>query len=255
MQPHPDQSLPPDIPGVEPEQPPMSEVSRIVGVFSSPSAAFRDIAARPRWWIPLILVGLFGMLFSMAFDQKVGFENYVRETVQRSPQGQNMTAQQLEQGVRIGAQIAKFASYGAIVTVLISTFIIAAVFKFVFDVLMGAEIGLNRMMGIVAYSYLPNLIATALAFLVLNLKPAEDFDLQNPLAFNAGAFISAESPAWLRSLGSSIDLFSFWIIILIAIGVSVAGRKMSFGKAFAGVLFPWALFVLLKVGAAAVRGA
>lgn len=254
MQPHPEQPLPPDIPDVEPEQPPMSEISRVVGVFSSPSAAFRDIAARPRWWIPLILLGLFGTLFSIAFDNKVGFENFVRQTVERSPQAQNMTRPQLEQAANFGGRIARFASYGSVVVMLCSALVIAAVFKFVFDVLMGAEIGFNRMMGIVSYAYLPNLIATALSFLVLNLKPAEDFDLQNPLAFNAGAFMSAESPAWLRSLGSSIDLFSIWIMILMAIGISVAGRKVSFGKAFGGVLFPWALFVVLKVGAAAIRG-
>jgi hypothetical protein len=255
MQPHPEQPLPPDIPDVEPAQPPMSEVARLTGVFSSPSAAFRDIAARPRWWIPLILLGLFGTLFSIAFDQKVGFENFVRQTVERSPQAQNMTRPQIEQAANFGGRIARFASYGSIAVLLCSTFIISAIFKFVFDVLMGAEIGLNRMMGIVSYSYLPNLIATALAFLVLNLKPAEDFDLQNPLAFNAGSFMSLELPAWVRSLGTSIDLFSFWIMILMAIGISVAGRKISFGKAFAGVLIPWALFILLRAGAAGLRGA
>jgi hypothetical protein len=46
-------------------------------------------------------------------------------------------------------------------------------------------------------------------------------------------------------------LFSLWIIVLLAIGVSAAGRKIGFGKALAGVGLPWALWVCLKTAAAA----
>ena len=69
--------------------------------------------------------------------------------------------------------------------------------------------------------------------------------------FNIGAYMSADSPAALRALGSSIDLFSLWILVLLAIGVSAAGRKVSFGKAFTGIFSLWALLVCLKVAAAA----
>jgi hypothetical protein len=86
---------------------------------------------------------------------------------------------------------------------------------------------------------------------VLFLKDPDEFNLQNPLMFNVGAYLSPDSPAALRALGSSIDLFSLWIIVLLAIGVHAAGRKISFGKALAGIGLPWALFVCLKTAAAA----
>ena len=70
---------------------------------------------------------------------------------------------------------------------------------------------------------------------VLFLKDPEEFNLQNPLMFNVGAYLSPDSPAALRALGSSIDLFSLWIIVLLAIGVSSAARKMSFGKALTAI--------------------
>ena len=110
---------------------------------------------------------------------------------------------------------------------------------------------MKRMMAIVSYSCLPMLIQTALSMVVLFLKDPEEFDLQNPLMFNVGAFLSRETPAALRAVGSSIDFFSLWIMILIAIGVSTAARKISFGKALAAIMVPWALFVILKSMAAA----
>jgi hypothetical protein len=107
------------------------------------------------------------------------------------------------------------------------------------------------MMAIVAYGFLPLLIQTGLSMVVLYLKDPEEFNLQNPLMFNVGAYLSPDTPAALRALGSSIDLFSLWIMVLLAIGISAAARKISFGKALAGIIFPWALFVGLKTMAAA----
>jgi len=138
-----------------------------------------------------------------------------------------------------------------VLTMLLYVFIVAVILMFLFDTMMSAGIGLKRMMAIVAYGFLPLVIQTALSMVVLYLKDPEEFNLRNPLMFNVGAFMSPDSPAALRALGSSIDLFSLWIIILLAIGVSAAGRKISFGKAFAGIALPWALLVCLKVAAAA----
>jgi hypothetical protein len=99
------------------------------------------------------------------------------------------------------------------------------------------------------------MIYTALALVVLYLKNPEDYDLQNPLMFNVGAFLSQDAPAWLRRMGTSLDLFSFWVMALLAIGIVAASRKkMSFGKALAGVAIPWMLYVAVVTALAAVRG-
>ena len=88
------------------------------------------------------------------------------------------------------------------------------------------------------------------------LKPPDEFDLSNPTMFNVGAFLGTGTPLWMQRLGGSLDLFSFWCMILIAIGMAaVAGRsKMTFGKALGVILFPWALYVILRTGSAAAFG-
>jgi hypothetical protein len=96
---------------------------------------------------------------------------------------------------------------------------------------------------------------SALMLVVMYLKPADEFDLQNPLAFNVGAFLPEGAPKWLQSLGTSIDLFSFWIMALLALAFSVAGTKrIGFGKAFGAVIGTWLAYVVCKVGWAAIFG-
>jgi hypothetical protein len=236
------------------EAAPLSEFSRLAMVFSSPSAAFRDIALRPRWWVPLIVVSIFASIFALAFDARVGWEQGMRTILQNSPQGANMTPAQLNQAAGRLAQFAKFQSYAAIVTTGVGFLIIALILKFVFDVLMGADLGVKRLMAIVGYANLPVVLSTLLTLLVLNLKQPEDFSIQNPLAFNVGAYLGSEAPAWLRSLGTSLDLFSFWVMALLAIGTSSASRRISFAKALTGVLACWGFYVILKVGAVGLQG-
>jgi len=199
----------------------------------------------------LIIAAVFSTIYLNAFTQRVGWESVIRPAIERSANTQNMPAQQREQLIRTTAGIYKYVGYGSAVLTLFYVFIVAVLLMFLFDTMMSAGIGLKRMMAIVAYGFLPLVIQTALSMLVLFLKDPEEFNLQNPLMFNVGAYLSSDAPAALRALGSSIDVFSLWIIILLAIGVSSAARKMSFGKAFAGMALPWALFVGLKTMAAA----
>jgi hypothetical protein len=163
-----------------------------------------------------------------------------------------MPREQREQLIRNAANIYKYLGYGgSAVATLFYVFIVAVILMFVFDTMMSASIGLKRMMAIVAYGFLPLAIQTVLSMVVLYLKEPEEFNLQNPLMFNVGAYLSPDAPAALRAVGSSIDLFSFWIIVLLAIGVSAAGRKVSFGKGLVGVGLPWVLLVGIKTAAAA----
>ena len=227
----------------------LSEIARLSGVFLSPRKAFADIARRPRWLIPVLLLGIVSAVFITAYSQRVGWERIVRQQIEQSARSDSMSAQQREQAIAVGTAIAKSAGYGQVVIAVIAIVIIAAVLLFMTNTLMGAEIRFASMMGIVSYAFLPNLLVSALSMLVMYLKPPDDFDLRNPLMFNAGAFVASDAAQWLKALAASFDLFSFWIIALIATGISTAAPKISFGKALTAVVFPWALFVGIRAAA------
>jgi hypothetical protein len=114
--------------------------------------------------------------------------------------------------------------------------------------MMGASLQFKQMFAITSYSMLPGLISSILAIIVVFLKNPEDFNLQNPLFFNIGAALEPppNTGKFLYSLATSIDLFTFWSILLLATGISVAARKIPFSKAVVAVVVPWAIWVLVK---------
>jgi hypothetical protein len=232
----------------------MSEVARLAGVFVSPKRAFADIARRPRWWIPVLLLGVFSTIYTSAYSQRVGWERMIRQQIEQSPRSENMSAEQREQAIAVGSAVARSAGYGAIVLTLFSILLTAALLLFMANTIMGADIKFGSMMGIVSYGFLPQLVVAALSMLVMFLKAPDDFDLRNPLVFNAGAFVASDAAQWIKVLAGSFDLFSFWIMALIATGISAAAPKVSFGKALSAVAFPWALYVALRTAATAAFG-
>jgi hypothetical protein len=60
---------------------------------------------------------------------------------------------------------------------------------------------------------------------------------------------SAAKPLW--ALLTSIDVFSLWMVFLLAVGFGVASRKTT-SSAIWGVGIAWAIVVLVKVGWAAI---
>ena len=106
-------------------------------------------------------------------------------------------------------------------------------------------------MGIVSHAYLPNMINGAVAIGLMFLKDPEDFDLQNPTMFNASIVLAADAARWMTVLLSSFDLFTFWTIFLIAVGIRAAAPKVKIGKAIAMVGMPWILWVAIKTLATA----
>ena len=228
----------------------MGEVSRILNVFVSPKDAFRDIIERPRWYIPLILISILSLVLIYCIGQRIGWEHIVRQSIEQSSRASQLSPEQKEQQIAMGAKIGSVIGYvqGAIGPWL-GAAVISLVLMFVANAMLGTQLKFGQTMGITSYSFLTGLVTIPLTILVMYLKNVDDFDIRNPLMFNAGAFLNSETtPKWLTALAGSFDLFTFWTIALLAVGFSCAGRKISFSKALTAVLIPWAVWVILKTG-------
>ena len=141
-----------------------------------------------------------------------------------------------------------------LVGVPLGTLIWAAVLLGIVKGMMSAQVRLKQVFAIMWYSSLPSVIMTLLAIAVMFLKPPDDFNLQNPLVFNPGAFMDPlTSSKFLYSVATSLDLFRLWTLVLIVIGLKAAGGKqLSMGGAATAVFLPWAIWTLFW---AAVAGA
>lgn len=244
---------------IQPES--MGEIGRLTGIIWEPKPVFEDLAARPRWWAPIILLTIMSIVFVTAFSRRVGIDTFMRQQMDRQAQSNPRIAQlspeQRDRALGMTMAITKYAMYGgAVLGMAFSCLLVAALMLGMMNGLGGAGLKYKQAFSITSYSFMPSMISSVLALAVMFLKNPEDFDLQHPLPTNLGAFLSAQTtPKWLQGLAGSIDLFSFWIMLLMALGFSVAARRMSFAKAFTLVLMPWALYVLIfKVALAGLQG-
>jgi hypothetical protein len=131
----------------------------------------------------------------------------------------------------------------------IAVMVIGGVMMLIFNMMKGYGLKFGQHVGVVAYSMLPGIISSVLTILLLYLKSPDEINIQNPLAFNVGAFLNAETTSkGLLAFANSLDLFSFWVMALMATGYAVAKPKATFGSAFLPILAAWALMIVCKVG-------
>jgi hypothetical protein len=233
----------------------MGEFARIVGVFFEPGKTFRDIAQRPTWIVPMILVIVAVIGVTTTISQRIGWESVMRRQMESSSRFQQMSQEQRDQTLAVQMKFAPVFGYvGALVGVPIYDVIAAAVLLGIAGGLMGGGMRFKQVFATVCWSGLPGIPSAILTIVVIFLKNPDDLNLQNPIAFNLGAFMDPNTPAkFAYSLASSMDLFVFWTIFLMATGLkAAAGKKLSFTGALVAVVLPWAVVVLGKAAFAAM---
>jgi len=236
------------IPSTDTPEP--NAISRVFGALFSPKATFESIARRPTWLLPLLLLSVLAVGVVGIFTHRGGWPSFFEKQMATNTRIQQMSADQQQRVMEAQLKYAPPVAYvEAAVGPILAALVVAAVFLGVFKGLGGAQFSFKTSLGIVSHAWVPGLISALLAILVLCLKDASTVDIQNIVASNAGAFVSSSSAKWMVALLGSLDLFSFWTMILMAIGYSAAApKKLSFGKAFAWILSTWLLYVLVKVG-------
>ncbi len=237
---------------------PLTEIQRISGVFTEPSGVFADIARNGRWWIVAVVLILLNVVAISAMVQRVGYDLMIEKALEQSRRVQEMSPEQRAQVYESQRQFMPIAMrVFPPVAILGGMLVVAAALLFSYRFLLDADVKYKEVLNITAYAYLPPAIAANLMFFaLLYLKPPDEFDMESAGGLSVGSFLSRDTAAWLRSLANSLDLFTIWTIVLIATGFTAlcGARKMPFGRSVWGVLAPWLVYVLGKMGFAALTG-
>jgi len=245
---------PENVASTEPQPAGMSELSRIAGVFFEPSKTFRDIAQRPTWLVPMILIVLASLGFAYTLSQRVGWERVIQQQNEAaSSRLQQMSPEQREQGLAMQRKILPVSFFGgALLAPPMMSVVVAAVLLGM-TALMSAGLRFKNVFAAVAWAGLPRMLSAILTIVVLFLKNPDEFNLRNPLAFNLGAFMDPNGGSkFVYALATSLDLFSIWNMLLLATGLkAAAGKKLTFTGALVAVLVPWGILTLCGAAFAA----
>jgi len=233
-------------------QPQMSAISRVFGVLFSPQKTFEDIVRKPGWGLAIVLLTVLSIAVSVGINQRVNWREFMSQQIEKSPQASQLSAEQKEQRIEGGAKISPVFTYvvGALGPIVFAL-VIALVMWGAYTLLGGVSTNFSTAMAITSHAFLTGLISSPLFLLVIYLKAPGTLDLENPVATNLAAVLPDESAKWLVALCKSIDVFSIWTLILLAIGFAVVSpKKLKGGKSYAIAFGVWAVFVICRVGIA-----
>lgn len=233
-------------------QPSISPVGRITGVFFSPKTTFEDIVRKPSWVLPVVLLTLFSMGVSFAINQRVNWREFMSQQIERSSQAASMSAEQKEQRIEGGAKVSPMFTWAiGVCGPILFTLVVALVMWGAYNLLGGANTDFGTSFAITSHAALTGLVSSLLFILVLYLKPTGTVDMENPVATNLAVLLPEDSARWLVALLKSIDIFTFWTLILLAIGFAVTNpKKLKGSKAFTIAFSVWAVYVVCRVGGA-----
>ncbi|MGH9615551.1 MAG: YIP1 family protein [Acidobacteriaceae bacterium] len=238
--------------------PGLSQIERVADAYVAPTKTFMDIRRNASWWLPFLLGIIVSFLFVSSIDRKIGFEQVAQANINRSAQTQQrmsaMPEAQREHAMRIIATSTKIASYAYPAITLIVALIAAGILMMSFNFGLGAKASYKQYLAVWFYAGLPFLIKYLLAAIsIFAGVSAEQFDINNPVGTNIGWYLSSDVPLWLRTMLSSVDVFTIWVVVLLALGCSTVARVKRSSAAIVVVGW-WVLLILGFTMGAAIRG-
>jgi hypothetical protein len=222
---------------------------RVLGVFFSPGKAFEDIVMGPSWIVPILLTTILSVAVSFSINQRINWREFISQQIEKSPRAAQMSAEQKQQQIEGGAKFSPVFTYGiGLLGPILGALVVGLVMWGAYSLLGGASTNFATAFSITSHAFLTGLVSSPLFILILYLKPYGTADLENPIAANLAAFLPDDSAKWLVTLCKSFDIFTFWTLILLAIGfAAVNPKKLRGAKTYTIAFGVWAAFVALRV--------
>ena len=230
----------------------LSTFQRIIGVLFSPKSTFQDIARKPSWIAPVLVSTVLSIIAVVVLNQRMNWREYISQQIEKNPRAAQLSADQKEKQTEVSVKITVAIVYAAGVLVpILFALIVGLVMMGAYNLFAGAGATFSQSLAIAAHSLLVGIVSTPIFLLVLFLKPPGTIDPENPVATNLAAILPAESAKWLVTLCKSLDIFTFWTLILLAIGfAAVNPKKLKGAKSYMIAFGIYAAYVLVRVGVA-----
>jgi len=209
---------------------------RIIGIFVSPEPTMQDIAARPSWLLPLLLVTVVSTAGTYFLKDVI-----VQQEIEKMHQ-KNMTEEQIQQAMPFMDMMGIIAPVSTLIVMPIMFLVFAGVGMFVGNVIMGGETKFSTLFSIVSWSGM----ITVLSYLI-NIPVMANRQTMESATSLGSFFAAAENKTFFHHLLGQIDLFALWWVAVLGFGIAAA-YKFSTKKAMTMVFVVWAIFALGSAG-------
>ncbi len=226
-----------------------SALGRLLGVFVSPVRTFASIAARPTWILPVAIAAGLGFPLSELILSRMDW----RAVAAKQMASRHLTEAQMDSALETIRRIGWiFGDAAAILAPLVVSLLTAAVLWGACQAF-GWEVRYKQSLGVTAHAFFPAVLASVALIAVFWRRDTVDPEtIGDTLHTNLGFLVDPHADKVLHSLAASVDLFTFWAIALLVLGLSSAAGAPRRRVAIL-VVSLWLFFVLGKAGFAALR--
>lgn len=234
----------------------ISAMGRVIGALASPKATFEDVVRKPSWVIPMLILVLGGLGLNSVLANRVDWVTFTQQSIEKNKfaarRFEGVPADQREKAIEQQAMIGKYTRYArGVLGYPLLAIIGTAIYMLAFNLVGGANIRFPTAFALGSFAHLPMFLKDLLGIVIALLKDPSGINPENVVASNAAAFLDPNAPLWQQALGTSLDVFTIWCWILVAIAFTAASpRKFTFGKSLGIVIGVSALFILIGVGIA-----
>ena len=221
----------------------MNPLSRLINIFVAPQATMEAEREKPMWYIPLIIFLALTAVSSVIL--KPVTMQLQLEKMEESMEKQGMTREQIDQAMeRVQNMNPVMMIVPQVLTQLVMFVIIAALWLFVGNVLIGSAVKFSHMLSVTAYSWMVVIVGMLIKSPIMLSKESIN------VHFSPTVLLSDET-TFLYKVLAQFDLFNIWCFFIVTIGMAVMTRRPSRS------IWPWtALFFLIYfIGTAAIQSA
>ena len=238
------------------EEPPISGLQKVSGIFYEPTRVFRNLRYHPYWLAAFLVIGVANVVYSTAFVQRLTPERIVEFTFEKMeaspikppPEAMEEAKVQALQQAKQPIQRVQTAAKSFVGIFVFACFIAALCFLGVLA--FGGRINFWQAFAAMLFAYMPiEVITKGLSLVVLFIKAPEDIHpllgAQTLVQDNLGVLFAPADHPVLYVLGSSIGVLSFYGVWLRAKGLANAGTKVGSSAAWGVSITLSALALLL----------
>ena len=211
-------------------------------IFFSPLATIESLSRRPRWFIPLLVAGIYSTAVSYYVIARFGFAALVAKSAQASSQlDPDMV---LQHALANKTQIIVVQSISTFLGAFATSSLIALVL-WLLVILVGGDAVFKKVLALTAHVALFTAAVreTMLAVTVTLNSDLNSFNFNNPLATNLAFFVHSSSRFTARVF-SALDIVTIATVVLLALGLTRVSKRVSPTAAWLAVLIPWAIYVV-----------
>lgn len=250
---------PPDLLPTAPASETMTLAQSLAGIFFEPGRTFAALRWKPRFLAASVIIIVAITAFQFLFIQKLGYENIIRDQINKSPQTEQMSSEQKNAAITMYLNPAmKALIYASPIIGFIIVFAIGTLLYWGASAAFGGSAGFVQSLSLLVYSTLPpTLIVMILNMIVLLLKSTDDIDpvasQRGVVHANLGFLIDPKQQPALATALNSFDLFAFYGMFLAALGFQKVAR-LSVASSWTIVIIFWAIMFAYRLAMALAFG-